>query len=1102
MPRAELGVEQEYAARAGIQDTREGPADMRARWVCWILAISSVFRAAFAAAPELPEAERAVQDTVDHWGQAFSDQHRVLEERYEAFEKAQGTGPLDYVLGVESSLRKTFPDKYRFKGAITDRVRLVTARNESEAFQLAIIPRMGVELEEVAVTVSDFRHETKGGQAVIAAAEVRVRRVGFVETAGGALWPDPLLAYEPFSVGGRNLGLLWIEVKTPVDAAPGDYSGTVTVRPANAAPLQLWVTLHVWDFAIPDRVPMPMMVWTRESAGEAFLKTAELLLAHHVDPISVGQNMDLEELDRTIPFCLERGLMHFQTPGAGDLEAFRPYYEHLRERGWLDKALLYGAHDEPLRTQFEAKVVPQTVKMREAFPGLRVFLASAYHEGMDRGTDIHLVDLSTNFHEWLAAGRPGEQELWWYFCGIPIRAELRRRLTDAPRMLIDRDAVEHRIVYWLAHHYDVEGLFIYAGDRWPGDNDRWPDEPFKLNQPMHYPYAGTHYGDGFIVYPGPRPSIRLKNIRDGAEDHWYLTRVSQLADTARSSAQAKRLLDGIRPDVFVDTHYFNRRPEALLDCRERLGQFIEDANKSEGRYRSYVQTTLDTLIEHGRDRYGDAHSPLFAAILDPETLTCPEDPGPCPILPIRLDAGRPKRRAAAGANQFYDQATFLCLDWMSRLTGDPKYREAAMAALRFQLNVAVDSKGFPAWGGHCNWNFYTDSIDADGEHHELWYWPMAWYLLWAADQEKTRAYADRIWKWHIVDKTTGETNRHSDGQPGWSFTYCDGVLMSAWAFAATKIEDPKYPEWCNTMAGYHWGRRNPATGLSPGSGGQRGISVERFDTRHFTTTNMPWAKGLIDAGLATQQSELVKKGRAILDSYARYGYDPKTGLFYGQIRLDGTPEKPGVERGLVIGDDEPVGYLAMWDPHIGWQELGLVTAQLYAWAAEELDRDAYLPTAERFGRILQRAWKERYAGFDDWFSFRDAVDPFHVEVYKGGVLKTRHVPPDNADPALLRRYRQGGYVYQAPFGLFADDYGRFIQFALTMERLSQDERWRTLAVEAADEAVAYLWRDVLFVGHPHKRLYENSDLVGILLHAVLQLDAVLAGETKRPATYF
>lgn len=534
-------------------------------------------------APEFTEAERAIQDDVDHWGQAFSDQHRLFEERFRAFEKHTGHDGLDYVLGVESSLRKTFPNKYSFKGEFADTVDLWTARNEAEAFQIAVLPRMGFDLEDVVVTASDLVKEGEGADdAVIPADAVRLWRVGFVETQQPpypvrkvGLWPDPLLEIEPFSLTGLDLGLVWYEVKTPADAAPGDYVGTVTVRASNARALQLTVRLHVWDFALPDRVPMPMLVWTRESGGEDFLEIADLLLAHHVDPISVGRNTDLDQLDRALEFCLARGLTFFQTPSAKDIEAFRPYYDHVKEKGWLDKALLYGAYDEPLEAQFEATVVPQTQRIREAFPGLRVFLASEYHDGMDRGTDVHLLDLSTNFHDWLEAGRPGRQELWWYFCGIPIRAELRRCLMDAPRMLIDRDAIEHRIVYWLAHHYGVKGMFIYAGDRWPQGNEQWPERPFKTNDSMAYPYAGRHNGDGFIVYPGPRPSIRLKNIRDGAEDHWYLTQVSQLAEAPGASEEARALLDGVTPAVFVDTHYFNRRPDALLACRRRLGAFIE-----------------------------------------------------------------------------------------------------------------------------------------------------------------------------------------------------------------------------------------------------------------------------------------------------------------------------------------------------------------------------------------------------------------------------------------------------------------------------------------------------------------------------------------------
>jgi hypothetical protein len=38
---------------------------------------------------------------------------------------------------------------------------------------------------------------------------------------------------------------------------------------------------------------------------------------------------------------------------------------------------------------------------------------------------------------------------------------------------------------------------------------------------------------------------------------------------------ASVLLDRIVPDVFVDTHYFNRRPEALLECRQAIGDLLD-----------------------------------------------------------------------------------------------------------------------------------------------------------------------------------------------------------------------------------------------------------------------------------------------------------------------------------------------------------------------------------------------------------------------------------------------------------------------------------------------------------------------------------------------
>lgn len=507
-------------------------------------------------------------------------------------------------------------------------------------------------------------------------------------------------------------------------------------------------------------------------------------------------------------------------------------------------------------------------------------------------------------------------------------------------------------------------------------------------------------------------------------------------------------------------------------------------------YQQLVRTALDTLIEYGRDHYGDKHSPMFAAILTQDTLECPQEPPTAPSVSVRVDAGRMSRRAPGSSNHFYDQYTFRAMDLMTNLTGDPKYRNAVLDALRFNLNYAVDRRGFPALGGHISWNFYTDRVnDQDGDHHELWFWPMDWELWWAADPDKARTYADKIWECHVVDKTTGETNRHSDKQHGWSFSWCDGTLMSAWAYAAIQTGEQKYHDWCKKVAGYHWQRLNPQTGLISGSGGQYGQGVDRYDTRDFTTTVMPFVRNLIEIGQQLGDKEMISMGRTILDGYAQYGYDSGKGLFYAHLTLDGKPVRADALRDFVDGKDEPEGYLASWLPDAGWHEMPLFTAQLYAWAAEHVDRDAYLQTAQRFGIVLTRAWEKRYAGFDDWFALRDAIQPFSRETYKNerGISHTRYAPQGNFNKQFVDDYRKGGYVYQAPYGLFADHYGRMIQFCSAMYRLTREQTWNRLALEVADEAVRYLWRGKLFVGHPDKTTYENSDQIGILLQALLQL---------------
>ena len=96
-----------------------------------------------------------------------------------------------------------------------------------------------------------------------------------------------------------------------------------------------------------------------------------------------------------------------------------------------------------------------------------------------------------------------------------------------------------------------------------------------------------------------------------------------------------------------------------------------------GEWREYVVRCLDTLIEHGRDTYGEVHSPLLMAVIDVRTLRSPAEPELFDSM-VRLE-GRLHRRAEQGSNLWYDQKTLAAMYLVSRLSQDERYARAADA---------------------------------------------------------------------------------------------------------------------------------------------------------------------------------------------------------------------------------------------------------------------------------------------------------------------------------------------------------------------------------------------------------------------------------------
>ncbi len=451
-----------------------------------------------------------------------------------------------------------------------------------------MLPDVGRELNNVRLSVTDL----KSPDSAIPASSIKLYRVAYVKTAPSAYpvqlvgyWPDPLVPNGPVNVAGTDLGLFWADIAVPENAKPGKYEAVLTVTADGLKSRTLKLTVEVLPFTLPKRT-MPMVVWTQnknpwgEMTPREYEALAMMYLDHGIDATKVWGDLTdpakPESGDALMRRLLSAGQLVFDVPRQWVNKDTG--LDHIRAMGWMDRAIVYGARDEPLLDTFEQEVIPDTQRIRKMAPAPKVYLASDYQPRIDRGVDIWMTDPSTGMGLDYAIANRGKAELWVYYCHLPINVSLNDPIPDAPNMQIDNPSVEHRLAYWLAWKYGIEGMFIWAGNHgWDKANKPdWIEKEWVLTtEKAGYPYAGIHNGNGYLIYPGPNPSIRMKVIRDGVEDYAYLSllkaNLSKLPQ--RDRAEARSLLE-VPDDVLVNTHYFNRNPAGIVNTRARIAALI------------------------------------------------------------------------------------------------------------------------------------------------------------------------------------------------------------------------------------------------------------------------------------------------------------------------------------------------------------------------------------------------------------------------------------------------------------------------------------------------------------------------------------------------
>ncbi|HNS19073.1 MAG TPA: DUF4091 domain-containing protein [Sedimentisphaerales bacterium] len=274
--------------------------------------------------------------------------------------------------------------------------------------------------------------------------------------------------------------------------------------------------------------------------------------------------------------------------------------EHLRAKGWLDKAFVYW-FDEPDPKDY-AFVNNGFAKLKAAAPDINRMLTEQVEPALLGGPNIW-CPISDHFNPDLAEQRRQHGEkFWWYVCTGPK--------TPYCTLFIDHPGTELRVWLWQTWQRKIDGILVWQTNYWTSsaaypEADR-PQNPYE--DPMGWTSgystpAGAKRpwgnGDGRFVYPpvaaadahpgapvleGPVDSIRWEMLRDGIEDYEYfviLKRLVEAQGTRLSAEQKERYAAMLEVPASVTTTMttFTKDPAPVEEHRNRLARAIAELSR-------------------------------------------------------------------------------------------------------------------------------------------------------------------------------------------------------------------------------------------------------------------------------------------------------------------------------------------------------------------------------------------------------------------------------------------------------------------------------------------------------------------------------------------
>jgi len=241
----------------------------------------------------------------------------------------------------------------------------------------------------------------------------------------------------------------------------------------------------------------------------------------------------------------------------------------------------------------------------------------------------------------------------------------------------------------------------------------------------------------------------------------------------------------------------------------------------ESKYLKAVREFADNVLKYGRDTYGPKHTPLFVDGLNIHTHE-----------PVKWIAPNGDRWILS--NLASQQNLFRTLDGLTKITGDPKYRQAAVEAIKYAFENLQTPNGLLHWGGHQAYDAAADKPCGRGIHELKSFYPY-YQLMWEVDPKATKQFIEAFWSGHILDWSNLDMDRHcyemkAALEKPWKHEYKGGhaffkgkglsfsntgsdlIYAAAWL---TKLSGQKEPlVWAKRLAYRYVETRHPKTGIS------------------------------------------------------------------------------------------------------------------------------------------------------------------------------------------------------------------------------------------------------------------------------------------------